>query len=62
MREQIAVIVDALMLSVLTQSTKKMTDEKRDLLLSETATWAVNEIMKVIKGAGDESSNTPFIG
>lgn len=62
MKEQIAIIIDALMLSVLTQSTKSMPDFKRDVLLAETSDWAVSEIMKVIQGNNDESTNPSVAG
>lgn len=62
MRAQIAIIIDALILSVLTQTVKKMSDEKREMLLAESADWAINEIVKIIQGNSNESNDTPFIG
>lgn len=62
MREQIAVIVNALMLSTMSNCVKRMSDEKRDKAMDDLSAWAVDEIMKAIQGDSNESTNTPFAG
>lgn len=62
MKEQIALIVNALMLSTMTNTVKRMSDEKRDKALEDLSVWAVEEIMKVVRGAKNESSDTPIAG